>query len=327
MIRPQRLRFFIGLIAGLAGALLLGELTTRLRPPEDLLLFLGDASPLTGMYRPDPELGADYRSVEDFRERYRERLRELEEPSRPKQTWAWFGNSFVQAQGMLGDMAQADRPDIRMFYLRQNTELPERVAQLRLLLDSGFKPERVIMVLLPIDLIPLGKQPLNSIAVNSRGAITYRWRPAPPPLDALLRSSRFAQLAWIRSGRSTGKSPFQPRSQSDDELPITLKKDLTTIFRVAAATCRTHNVPLTVLLLPNREQIFGKAGYTLQDFERERCRAEGIDCFDARNLFVNETDKLSLFLPDWHFTDKGNRMILDALYSHWQQQKKGTSQQ
>ena len=324
MIRQLRLRFLLGLLAGFAGALLLGELITRLRLPEDLQPFLGEASPLTGVYRPDPELGADYRSVEDFREKYRDRLRELEEPNRPQRTWAWFGNSFVQAQGMLGDMAQTNHPDIRMFYLRHNSELPMHVAHLRLLLDSGLRPERVIMVILPVDLIPLGKQPLNTITVNSHGAITYRWRPAPAPFDAVLHSSRLALLGWVRSGRQTGYLPFQPRSRSD-ELPSSLTQDLATIFQVVGRISRKHDVPLTVVLLPNREQIFGKAGYPLQDFERERCRAEGIDCFDARDLFVNERDKLSLFLPDWHFTDKANRMILDALYSHWQQQTTGKS--
>jgi hypothetical protein len=325
VIRPLPIRFVVGLLAGFAGALLLGEIITRLCLPEDLLPFLGEASPLTGVYRPDSEIGVDYRSVEGFRAQYRERLRELEEPNRPQETWAWFGNSFVQAPQMLGDTAQIDRPDVRMFYLRRNSQLPLFVAQLRLLLDSGLKPDRVILVLVPVDVLPLAKHPLHTIGVNSRGAIIYRWRPPQAPFNALLRSSRLALLAWVRSGRHTANPSFRPRLVTE-EVPASVKQDLDTIFRVVGDVSRKHRVPVTVLLLPNREQIFGKAGHALQDYECECCRAKGIDCFDARDLFVNGSDKLSLFLPDWHFTDKGNRILLQGLYRHWQEQAPGKAQ-
>lgn len=319
MIRPLPLRFLLGLLAGLAVAFLLGELITRLCLPEDVLPFLGEASPLTGVYRPVPQLGVDYRSVDDFRAQYRNRLRELEQPNRPKRTWAWFGNSFVQAQGMLGDMAQVDHPEVRMFYLRRNVQLPLQVAQLRFLLESGLKPQRVILVLVPNDIVPLAKQPLQSLAVNGRGAIVYRLRPPPAPFGALLHSSRLALVAWVRSARHTANPSFRPKLVTD-EVPASVRQDLATIFGVIGNLSRTHGVPVTVLLLPNREQIFGKTGHALQEFECERCRANGIDCVDAHDLFVNESDKLSLFLPDWHFTDKANHIILDALYRHWQQQ-------
>lgn len=315
----------MGSVAGFAAAILLGELITRLHLPDDLSPFLGEGSALIGIYRPDPELGADYRSPEEFRAKYGERLRELEQPNRAERTWAWFGNSFVQAQGMLGDMAQTDHRDIRMFYLRRNTELPLQLAQMRLLLDSGLKPERVILVILPIDIVPLGKQPLRTIAVNSHGAITYRRDPVAGPLDSLLDSSRLALLAWIRTGRNTGQPDFEPKRLTD-KMSASLTRDLTTIFNVVGRVSRQHHVPVTVLLLPNREQIFGTAGHAFQDFVSARCRDEKIDCLDATNLFVSETDKLSLFLADWHFTDKANRIVLDALYAHFQrQQEPGSS--
>ena len=120
----------------------------------------------------------------------------------------------------------------------------------------------------------------------------------------------------MRSGRHVGKPQFKPKLVTDFVAPE-LGDDLGTIFRILGATCRRHHVPVTVLLLPNREQVFGKAGYALQDFVRERCRVEGMDCFDPRDLFVEEKDKLSLFLPDWHFTTKANRIVLAALLAHW----------
>ena len=314
--RRTRLRFVAGLVIGFALSILLGELITRLRLPDDLQPFLGEVSSLTGVYRPDPDLGADYRSLDDFRAHYAARLKELEEPSRPQRVWAWFGNSFVQAPDMLGDMAQSAVPEVRMFYLRRNAQLPLHIAHIRLLLDSGLKPARIIFVLLPIDTAALGTQPLRTMAVNSRGAITYRLRPPQPPFDALIRSSRLAMLAWVRSGRHVGNPQFKPKHVTDFVAPE-LGDDLGTIFRILGATCRRHHVPVTVLLLPNREQVFGKAGYALQDFVRERCRVEGMDCFDLRDLFVQEKDKLSLFLPDWHFTTKANRIVLAALLGHW----------
>jgi hypothetical protein len=325
VIRPLPVRFVVGLLAGSAAAFLLGELITRLCLPDDLQPFLGEASPLAGVYRPDSEIGVDYRSVEDFRAHYRKRLRELEAPSRPQETWAWFGNSFVQAPQMLGDTAQADRPDVRMFYLRRNSQLPLFAAQLRLLLDSGLKPERAILVLVPADILPLAIYPLHAMGANSRGAIIYRWRPPPVPFNALLHSSRLALLAWVRSGRHTANPSFRPRLVTED-VPASVKQDLDTLFRVVGDVSRKHRVPVTVLLLPNREQIFGKAGHALQDFECECCRAKGIDCFDARDLFVNESDKLSLFLSDWHFTNKANRIVLQGLYRHWQPQVVGKAQ-
>ena len=194
-------------------------------------------------------------------------------------------------------------PTWGMFYLQRNADLVRHVAQIRLLLDSGLKPERIILVLLPIDTTPLGKQPLHTMVVNSRGAITYRLRPPTPPFDALIRSSRLAMLAWVRGGLHVGNPKFQSKHVTDSVVPP-LQEDLATMFHVLGATSRQHHVPVTTLLLPNREQIFGKAGYALQDFVREQCRVEGMDCFDARDLFVDEPDKLSLFLPDWHFTTK-----------------------
>ena len=316
MNRLPPLRFFIGLFVGFAGAILLGELITRLRLPDELQPFLGEASSLTGIYRPDPDLGFDYRTLEDFRSEYAARLKELEQPGRPQRVWGWFGNSFLQAPGMLGDLARDTVPDVGMFYLQRNADLVRHVAQIRLLLDSGLHPERIILVLLPIDTAPIGRQPLSTMVVNSRGAITYRLRLPMRPFDALIRSSRLAMLVWVRSGQHVGNPNFQPKHIADSVVPD-LQNDLATIFRTLGATSRQHHVPVTLLLLPNREQIFGKAGYALQEFIRERCRVEGLDCFDSRDLFVDEPDKLSLFLPDWHFTTKANRIVLSALLSHW----------
>ena len=324
MNRLISLSFLVGVLIGCATAFLLGELITRISLPKDLEPFLAEASPRSGVYRVDPELGVDYRSVDDFRSEYRERLAQLDTSNQAHRTWAWFGNSFVQAHGMLGDMAQRDHPEIRMFYLQQNSDLPLHIAQMRLLLESGLKPERIVLVLPPLELLPLLKQPLASMSVNSCGAIVYRWRPPPEPFEDLIKSSHLALLAWIRSGRHAGNPSFLP-SRLTEELPPSIKQDLAAIFRVLGRLSRQYNIPVTVLVLPNREQIFGKGGYAPQDYETELCRRENLDYLDTRDLFKDESDKLSLFLADWHFTDKANRLVLDQLYQHWRQQSGTTS--
>ena len=325
MSRSSSLRFGIGLLAGLAAALSLGEIYSRRFPPADLQPFLGNASALTGIYRSDPKTGVAYRSLEDFRTEYRSRLTELEEPDQPARTWLWFGSSFVQAPGMLGDLAQAEKPDVRMFYLKRNVELPVRVAQLRLLLDNGLKPERVIFVLIPMDVVSLARRPLHMMTVHSGGAITYHWRLPAAPVRSIVSHSRLALLGWLRSGGDRANPTWQP-AQVTEVLPESLRQDLTAIFNVLGELSRKHDVPITVVLLPNREQIFGQSGFALQDFEGDRCRAAGIDCYNTRDLFTAEPAKMLLFVSDWHFSDKGNRLILDGLYSHWQQSRNNKTQ-
>ena len=121
-----------------------------------------------------------------------------------------------------------------------------------------------------------------------------------------------------------GNPKFRPKRLTESVVPA-LQADLATIFHVLGETTRQHHVPVTVVLLPNREQIFGKAGYAVQDFMRELCRLERMDSFDARDLLVDERDKLSLFLPDWHFTAKANRIVLSALLAHWKTESPGTN--
>ena len=105
-----------------------------------------------------------------------------------------------------------------------------------------------------------------------------------------------------------------------------LADDLHKFMSVLGDASRKSGVPITVLLIPNREQIFGTAGYALQDAVAEMCRSERLDCFDARQIFTNDTDKPSLFLPDWHFTERGNRLLLTHLLTHFDHQKAATSE-
>ncbi len=312
---PASWKFLAGVLAGILLPLLMAEMFLRGFPPEDIHEYLGEESPTTGVYCADPEIGADYRSFEDFQAGVEPMIKELGPLTSPLATWALFGNSFVQAGGMLGDTASAALPDIRMFYLQNNEPLFLRVAQARQLLRNGLRPQQLIFVIMPIDMLRLGKQPLSAIQVNERGAITYRVRSPEGPLSILNKTSRLALTLWVRSGQHVTHPSFRG-SVVTSAVPSWLEEDLHTMLRVLGELTREYGVPSTILLLPNREQIFGQTQFALQDSIVAICQAEGLDCYDARELFLNDSDKPSLFLPDWHFSERGNHMLFQALQDH-----------
>ncbi len=318
---PQKIiRFVLGLLAGVAVPLILAEAHVRYHPPADMQPFLGDESGLKGSFRPDPELCADYATFENFRADYSARLTALGALDDARPTWLWFGNSFVQAPGMLGDAAQAAMPKVRMFYLQRNERPWLRIAQMRALLEHGLHPERIIFALLPVDAVSLCQQPLESIYVNSHGAITTRLRMPAGPLAALIRHSKLATLAWIRSGRHVWNPGFR-MAKIGETLPPPLPDDLRQLVSVIGGLSRKHSVPVTVLLIPNREQIAGKSKFAFQDSMIAMCREQGLACFDARNVFAGVQEKQTIFLPDWHFTPRGNELLLAALLEHFKETK------
>jgi hypothetical protein len=310
---------------GLFLILALAEGYLRLSPPTDLFPYLGEDSPLTGCYQPDPDLGADYRSFADFRQPYAVRLDELGALDSPQPTWALFGNSFVQAPGMLGDTAAAALPNQRMFYLKLNEPPNLRIAQARLLLKQGLRPERLVFALLPIDMLILGNHPLYSIQVTKRGALTYRARRPKNGLGSLIGRSRLALVPWVRSGLAAEKPSFRVYRVTS-HLPKSLIADLNTFTRMLDEMQREYGCTVTMLLIPNRDQVYGEAGYALQDALAAMCREHGIDCCDTRNVFLNATDKPSLFLPDFHFSRRGNEILFSTLQDHFEaQEKTGTA--
>jgi hypothetical protein len=67
----------VGLCAAFATVLALGEGYARLRLPSDIGQQLGENPVHKGIYKPDPVLGVDYRSYEDFYAENIQRLSEL----------------------------------------------------------------------------------------------------------------------------------------------------------------------------------------------------------------------------------------------------------
>lgn len=309
------MRFAIGLILGLLGPLAAGELYARYRPPSDVNLYLGDLSPLHGPFRPDSALGADYQSFETLRAGYKPRIEELDAFRSPRPAWLWFGNSFVQAPGMLGDASQAAMPDHLMVYLRRNEPFYIRAAQLRQFLAQGLRPEHIIFVLLPIDTLLSPQRPIASVHVNTNGAITYSPRMPDEPLASIVRQSRLAFLGWVRSGRQNADPSYRPVHSAYRVSPL-VTDDVGRVMRVLGQSARNYRVPITIALLPNREQIYGKTSFIWQDTVARIAKSNGLDVFDARHVFDDIADKSGIFMPDSHFNPHGNALLLAALRQH-----------
>ena len=313
---PERwLRYALGFAAALIMVLALGEAYARLYTPNDVRAKLGDVPSGGGIYKPDPVLGADYRSYEDFRAENAGRLKQLGALDSPTPTWLFLGNSFVQAEGMLADTARKALPDTRIFNLGRNVDLPLRVAQTRLLLEAGLRPRRIFFVLLTNDVAFVGSRPLSFIAVSPEGAITTRVRWPEPPWDALPNRSRLATIAWMRSRRSAGDPSFRGRNVADTPSPR-IQQDLHSILSVLADVARHHDVPVTVVAIPNRQQVFGRTGTGFQQTLKDICHSLKLDLYDTFQPLADDQDKRTLFLPDWHFSPRGNEILLRGLMEH-----------
>ena len=305
----------VGFAVAFGAVFLIGEAYARLWPPRDVREHFGRGVSQPGIYRSDAQLGADYRSFEEFRGENAARLAALGPLKSATPTWLFFGNSFVQAPGMMADTARHMRPGYRIFNLGRNVELPLRAAQARHLLAAGLKSERMFFVLLPLDVMHIGQRPLSFIAVTPEGAITTS-HAGPIGLGrpwcaaAGLPPSR----GFAAAGQSATRGSTGARSQLIPSARV--RGDLARILDDLAETSRRYGVPVTVIVLPDREQIFGRAGFGFQDTVRELSRRARLDFYDARAPLVEADNKRGLFLPDWHFNERGNTLVMQGLLAH-----------
>jgi hypothetical protein len=305
--------FSLGALCAAAVPLALAEAFVRFSPPADLEQYLGESSREAGVFREHRELAATYCSWEAFHEQNQTHLAPhlpLTGHPDPRPVWALFGNSFIQAPGMLGDTLAAASPDTRFFYLKRNELLPVRLAQIEWLLNSGFHPQRIIVELMPIDTMPLIWHPLDSWYVTSRGALT--WRPQVPAGACrwFVDHSRLALAAWVRSGASEHK----PRDLCGAVDP-TLRDDLDQLFASLSRTSRACGVPVAILLIPAHEQSIGKATFAFQDSVTDFLAAHGFDVIDPRGSFVDHNRPEELYIPDKHLSAAGNELLVRTLLS------------
>ena len=321
--RALHWRMMLGAVAGFLAVLLAGEAFLRLSSPDDLRPYLGRQLALTGPYVADPATGADYRTFDLFADGYRERLDALARDNAGRPVWMLFGNSFTQAPGMLGDTAQAAVSAIQFFYLQRNEPLYLRVAQFRQLVANGHRPDRVIFVVLPIDLLGIALDPVAGIEVTSGGALGKVTR-KPPFLAPLLDRSRLALAAWTRGGRNTLLPGFKSRHVLDP-LPDLLPQELDRLFGEIARVAHASGIEGAIVFIPNKEQLFGDPRRTPQDAFSSAAARAGLDFIDTTADFLAESDKPDLLIPDGHLSDRGNAVLLDALRKRLPELETGTS--
>lgn len=307
--RPLRWLALVWLVVGFACPLFAGELYLRTFPPKDLWPYLGEASPEVGMYKADPITGVDFRERALFIQHDAARIQQLKlnsatDDQRPR--WLLFGNSFIQMDGMLGDHLQRALPNKQMVFLKRNEFVYIRVAQLRHLMEMTPKVERIIFALMPLDSVSIGQHPLSTVRTNQRGAITY-------DTPELTQRSRLMLAGWLRLLKPIPQANSYAH-QLNKRIPEELEQQYNQLFaemkRIAGAK------PVTLLLIPTYEQIMGRGSHLFQDRLTALAVANQLDVFDARHVFNAEADQSSLFIPDKHFSDRGNRILLRAVLTH-----------
>lgn len=311
-----RLTFAVGFVAAALLLLLVGEVGLRVAPPRAVQPYLvTDDRP--GPFRSDPNYGVQYRSWEAFREDYAAGLQPHETlfttPDPPK-VWAMFGSSFVQAPGMLADTARQHVPNRHVFNLGRNEYLYVRAAQIELLLDHGLRPERIVFAMQPLDAAVFAHQTVDMVHAGPAGAQAFDPR-LPVVGGDLIRHSRLALTGWVRAGLQHAVPYFRPGDLNDRVHPVVRSELHALLTRIRRVTAR-YDVPVTVLLFPNYEQIARGAEFAFQDEAAGLAVRAGLDVCDVRWPFRTYPDKPALFTPDKHFSAVGNRILLAELVKH-----------
>ncbi len=316
---PARRRsiFTAGFLIGLLLPLAFGEAYIRLRPPLSLQNYLGDASPLAGIYKPDPELGVDYRSIDDYLPNEAPRFSDIKPLNTSNPTWLFFGNSFA---GNLTLAARDALPSHRVLFFREPKDrLHMRIAQARMLLAHGLKPQRLIFTLIPLEIAIYAQTPLSSVYVNKNGAITYRVRAPREPWNYLISHSRLALMGWVSSGLYRANPRFQ-LSHITEAFPDTVVNDFKNLLGKLGDLSRQYGVPATVIILPDRRQILSeKSKFMMQKIIADLGREAGLDVFDPSPMMLRYPDKRALYVPDWHYTKLGYRLVIEDLLLHIKQ--------
>lgn len=320
----ERRRFVAGVL--LSAGLLVGvaEGFLRLFPMPDLHLYLGEESPSSGPFVADPEWVVAYRNWDAFAAENEKALAPylpLSGNADPRPVWAFFGNSFVQDPGGLADSVRDKVSDRHVFKLGRLEQIEVRLAQVRLLLEHGFRPERLFVELMCVDTLRLGPHPLASTRVTPRGAITYVPVLPPGPLGRLIGQSRLALTARVRVGDHKGNSRFN-MVHLYQRVEEPLLGDLCRLFGNLARLTRKHNIPTTIGLLPDNNQILRRSGFAFQDAFTPLLHEMGFDVFDPREAFLAHPDPASLYMKCGHFNAVGNRIQADDLLRHLQGRKK-----
>lgn len=302
-----------GVIAGLLLPLALGEAFVRLRPPENIRQFIDGDPSLKGSYKSDPVLRVGYPSPELYRPFEAPKLSEIAKTS-DRPTWTFFGVSFALG---LSNTARETMPSHRILFFREaNDRLNMRIPQARMIIDYGIKSDRLIFVLIPLEIARYTETPLAYFNVNAQGRIVYSVRKPPRPVDWIVDHSRLALIAWVRARRHNYLPNFRLNSIIEN-VPDTVEQDFRVMFGELGKLSRDKGVPVTVVMLPDRRQVlFDGSNYRLQTVMRSLAENAGLDYYDPVQLLRAQPDRAALYVPDWHYTDMGYKLVLEGLKQH-----------
>ncbi len=215
---------------------------------------------------------------------------------------------------MLADTTRKYVPNRHVFNLGRNEFVYIRAAQIDLLLEHGLRPERILFELMPLDISVLGRHTFEMVHAGKGGALAYEPR-LPPIGGAIVRDSRLALAGWVRADLQIAIPFFNPNHMTKWMDPVLIDQSRH-LFECIANVTRRHHVPVTVLLIPNWEQVTKGQPYAFQDALTPIATEVGFDVLDVRDPFRNYPDKAALFIPDKHFSDLGNRILLNEFVKH-----------
>ncbi len=119
----------------------------------------------------------------------------------------------------------------------------------------------------------------------------------------------------------SGNRPFFPavaaaRARVDPAIRADMQSDLCALREINRASRRTgYRRPLAELRASHAQHEL--AG--IQDALGEDARAVGFDVCDVCAAFRAWPNKVALYIPDKHYSDVGNRLLLSEILSHLKQ--------
>jgi hypothetical protein len=133
-----------------------------------------------------------------------------------------------------------------------------------------------------------------------RGELVKRKAEVPSLSDALLHKSRIANIIYSRW--------YRPRES--------MRISQAFLQRLAELVA-TDGDQLIVVRYPRLEQLDGRTAYEVLPFQKPLV-ARGVKYLEPFHRLRRESDLHALYIPDdWHPTGAGNRVVADAIYTHW----------
>lgn len=297
----------LGLFLGAA------ELYLRYFPPSDFHDFLGADSPNAGKLSLGGAFRISFATWDDLKQDNPRTLSagSLLDPANDslKRPWLLVGSSFAFALAAESQKLFPDHPTVT---LDRRESLVVRLAQIKTLLESGSRPERIFLVTIDVDFCSLAEHRLGNYAVSDLGGLVFAPRVPSGPPGALVANSRLALGVWVRMGFHRDVSLRRSRNLHRD-VPDSLCQDLEEILAALGRLSAEYPDRLTILHIPAKKSIVRNEPSAFENALVALCGKHGVDLVDPRVLFLSQPDRDALYIPDGHLSDLGNEIVLREL--------------